>query len=134
VTIASTDPRNQGPEALEVLFHEASHGIAIPVEDAISRECKQREKPIPRNLWHALIIYTTGEVLSPVFKDPAVEKVAGDAPAQAPKPGAVPRALQDILTQRGWEQYHLLLVLYWQPYLDGKVSFEDAIAHLVSAA
>jgi hypothetical protein len=135
VTIASTDPRNQGSEALEVLFHEASHGIAIPVEDAISRECKQREKPIPRNLWHALIIYTTGEVLTPVFKEPVVEKAAGDAPPQtSSKPGAVPRALEDILSQRGWEQYHLLLVLYWQPYLDGRVTFEDAIAHLVSAA
>lgn len=134
VTIASTDPRNQGPESLEVLFHEASHGIAAPVEAAISRECKQRDKPIPRNLWHALIIYTTGEVLRPVFKDSYGDKGAGDAPPQPPKPNIVPYALTEILSQRGWEQYHLLLVLYWQPYLDGKVSFEDAIAHLVSAA
>jgi hypothetical protein len=134
VTIASMDARNQGPEALEVLFHEASHGIATPVEDAISRECKQREKPIPRNLWHALIIYTTGEVLSPIFKEVPAEKGGGDAPLQQSKPSTVPRALEDILSQRGWEQYHLLLSLYWQPYLDGKVSFEDAIAHLVSAA
>jgi hypothetical protein len=134
VTIASADPRNQGQAALEVLFHEASHGIATPVEDAISRECKQREKPIPRDLWHALIIYTTGEVLSPVFVDPAAEKTATDVPPAPKQPGAVPRDLQDILSQRGWEQYHLLLVLYWQPYLDGRVTFEDAIAHLVSAA
>jgi hypothetical protein len=134
VTISSTDPRNQGPEALEVLFHEASHGIALPVEAAISRECKQREKPIPRDLWHALIIYTTEEVLRPVFKEIAPEKRSGDAPPQQPKPNVVPYALRDILTQRGWEQYHLLLALYWQPYLDGKVSFEDAIAHLISAA
>jgi hypothetical protein len=132
VTIASADPRNQGPQALEVLFHEASHGIAAPVEDAISRECKQRDKPIPRDLWHALIIYTTSDVLSPVFKNTAVEKGAGDVPP--PKANSVPYALEDILSQRGWEQYHLLLDLYWQPYLDGKVSFEDAIAHLVSAA
>ncbi len=135
VTIASTDPRNQGPEALEVLFHEASHGIAAPVEAAISRECKQREKPIPRDLWHALIIYTTGEVLRPVFKDSATtEKGVGDVPPQPSKPNSVPSALEDILSQRGWEQYHLLLVLYWQPYLDGSVTFDDAIAHLVSAA
>src|SRR2546429_5270309 len=26
VTISSLDPRNQGPQALEVLFHEGSHG------------------------------------------------------------------------------------------------------------
>jgi hypothetical protein len=133
VTIASSDPRNQGPAALEVLFHEASHGIAEPVEVAISRECKQRDKPIPRDLWHALITYTTGEVLRPVFRDAAAEKGGGDGPQQT-KPNEVPNALRDILTQRGWEQYHLLLVLYWQPYLDGKVTFEDAVAHLVSAA
>ncbi|MGB7437000.1 MAG: hypothetical protein WBW49_16420 [Candidatus Acidiferrum sp.] len=134
VTIASADPRNQGPEALEVLFHEASHGIAAPVETAISRECKQRDKPIPRDLWHALIIYTTGEVLRPVFKDSFSETSTGDAAPQPTTPNIVPYALQDILSQRGWEQYHLLLVLYWQPYLDGQVTFEDAIAHLVSAA
>jgi hypothetical protein len=134
VTISSTDLRNQGSEALEVLFHESSHGIAVPVEAAISRECKQRDKPIPRDLWHALIIYTTGEVLRPVFKDADPDKGAGDGPLQAAKPNQVPNALQDILSQRGWEKYRLLLVLYWQPYLDGKVNFEDAIAHLISAA
>jgi len=133
VTISSTDPRNQGPEALEVLFHEASHGIALPVEAAISRECKQRDKPIPRDLWHALIIYTTGEVLRPVFKEGTPEGGGGDTQQQL-KSNVVPYALRDILSQRGWEQYHLLLVLYWQPYLDGKVNFEDAIAHLISAA
>src|SRR5690242_15345517 len=56
VTIASTDPRNQGDEALEILFHEASHGLAEPVQSAITRECRQRGKPIPRDLWHALLL------------------------------------------------------------------------------
>jgi hypothetical protein len=132
VTIASADPRNQGPEALEVLFHEASHGIAAPVEAAISRECKQRDKPIPRDLWHALIIYTTVQVLQPVFNDSAAGNT--DAPRQPSQSTAVPYALQDILSQRGWDQYHLLLDLYWQPYLNGRVTFDDAIAHLISAA
>ena len=148
VTIASTDPRNQGAEAFEVLFHEASHSIALPVQAAIPRECKQRDKPIPRNLWHALIFYTTGEVLRPIMKgqpEPAkgtAEKGGGETqkpasqppPATPPKPNIVPYELRDILTQRGWEEYHLLLMLYWQPYLDGRVGFEDAIAHLISAA
>jgi len=134
VTISSTDPRNQGPEALEVLFHEASHLIAQPVDAAIRRECKQRGKPIPRDLWHALIIYTTGEVLRPVMNEPNLDKGGGDTVPLKPKTPQVPYALRDILSQRGWEEYHLLLSLYWQPYLDGKVNFDDAIAHLISAA
>lgn len=134
VTIASTDPRNQGPQALEVLFHEASHGIAAPVETAISRECKQRNKPIPRDLWHALIIYTTMEVVQPVFTDSAQDRANANGSLPPPKSSAVPYALQDVLSQRGWDQYHLLLDLYWQPYLNGRVTFDDAIAHLISAA
>jgi hypothetical protein len=136
VTISSTDSRNQGAQALEVLFHEASHSIALPVQAAITRECKQRDKPIPRNLWHALIFYTTGEVLRPVIREEGSksDKSGGDTTAPKKNPAAVPDSLRDILTQRGWEEYHLLLVMYWQPYLDGKVNFGDAIAHLISAA
>ncbi len=133
VTIASMDLRNQGSAALEVLFHEASHGIAGPVEEAIQRECRQRDKPIPRNLWHALIYYTTGEVLRPVLHD-AEEKTPEDAGGTVKtKTYPVPFALRENLSQRGWEEYLKILTIYWQPYLDGKVTFEDAIAHLVSA-
>ena len=146
VTIASTDLRNQGSAALEVLFHEASHGIATPVELAIVRECRQRDKPIPRDLWHALIFYTTGEVIKPLM----------DAQSEAPGNGAVPSgsssksspnaispspqdseytpyAKREGLYQRGWESYLALLTRYWQPYLEGQTTFDDAIAHMVSA-
>jgi len=46
VTIASLDSRNQDAEALRGSLHEASHGIAEPVQDAIIRECRQRDKAI----------------------------------------------------------------------------------------
>jgi hypothetical protein len=45
VTISSLDPRNQGDAAFEVLFHEASHGIAEPVQSAIIRECRLFSTP-----------------------------------------------------------------------------------------
>jgi hypothetical protein len=133
VTIASTDSRNQGPEALEVVFLEASHDIARPVEDAISRECKQRDKPIPRDLWHALILYTTGEVISPVMEDPSPESSSTDGTLHKFKTNGITTELRAKFTQRGWNEYLLVITMYWQPYLDGHVSFEDAIAHLVSA-
>jgi hypothetical protein len=53
-------------------------------------------------------------------------------PRQA-KMSRMPPDLREKFTQRGWEEYIRLLNVYWQPYLDGKVNFEDAIAHLVSA-
>jgi hypothetical protein len=130
VTVSSSDPRNQGTEALEVLFHEASHGIADSVEDAILRECRQREKPIPRDLWHALLFYTTGELIRPLQlgpRDPA------SPPSSNATTGYVPYAVREGLYKRGWENYLRILTQYWQPYLDGTVSFDDAIAHMVSA-
>ena len=151
VTIASTDPRNQGAAALEVLFIEASHGIAVPVEQAIARECRQRDKPIPRDLWHALIFYTTGEIIKPVM-DAQSEGQEDGAAQNGTRPGGsrnndltdanrrnsqdaeyTPYAKREGLYQRGWEGYLTLLTRYWQPYLDGRSTFDDAIAHMVSA-
>src|SRR6267378_6959237 len=146
VTISSIDPRNQDAAALEILFHEASHGIAQPVEQAIIRECRQREKPIPRDLWHALIFYTTGEVIKPIM-DAQADLPKDDAPAGSsggsgmPDTGSrgsqggeyTPYAKRERLYDRGWESYLKLLTQYWQPYLEGRATFDDAIAHMVSA-
>jgi len=157
VRISSLDTRNQGAEALEVLFHEASHGIAQPVQDAIIRECRQRDKAIPRDLWHALIFYTTGEVIRPIMvsqhsqmiaphQQPSDANVDGHSPRSgAAAPGAhadslpnspnayTPYAIRERLYERGWDGYLQLLTRFWQPYLEGKSTFDDAIARMVSS-
>jgi hypothetical protein len=136
VTISSTDARNQGEEALEVVFHEASHGIADTVQQAILRECRQREKPIPRDLWHALIFYTTGEVIRPIVAaadSDGTAETSASAPGVRPIRGYTPYAVREGIYQRGWEDYLKLLTQFWQPYLDGKSTFDDAIARMVSA-
>ena len=136
VTIASLDTRNQGPQALEVLFHEGSHGIAEPVQRAIVRECRQRDKPIPRDLWHALVFYTTGEVIRTVLTSPSANSSAsrGDKGNGGPAAtGYDTYAFREGLYQRGWKNYLELLQRFWQPYLDGKATFDDAIARMVSS-
>jgi len=150
VTIASLDSRNQDAEALEVLFHEASHGIAEPVQDAIIRECRQRDKAIPRDLWHALIFYTTGEVLRPVlaYSDATPRELDLRSPTSTAGssangsrensrstslPGYTPYALREGLYERGWKNYLDVLQRFWQPYLDGRATFSDAIARMVSS-
>jgi hypothetical protein len=131
VTISSLDSRNQGAAALEVLFHEGSHGIAEPVQAAIIRECRQRDKAIPRDLWQALVFYTTGEVLRPALGSSGSN--SGNTEGEVPGGGYTPRAVREGLSQRGWNEYFKLLQQFWQPYLDGTASFDDAIARLVSA-
>lgn len=135
VTISSLDTRNQGPQALEVLFHEGSHGIAEAVQRAIIRECRQRDKPIPRDLWHALVFYTTGEVIRTVLTSPSASSAAsrGDKGNGDPATGYDTYAFREGLYQRGWKNYLELLQRFWQPYLDGKASFDDAIARMVSS-
>jgi hypothetical protein len=131
VTISSLDSRNQGPQALEVLFHEGSHGIAEPVQTAIIRECRQRDKPIPRDLWHALVFYTTGEVIRTVLTSASPNHA--DKNTGASGSGYNTYAFREGLYQRGWKNYLELLQRFWQPYLDGKASFDDAIARMVSS-
>jgi hypothetical protein len=131
VTISSLDTRNQGTQALEVLFHEGSHGIAEAVQKAIIRECRQRDKPIPRDLWHALVFYTTGEVIRTVLTSSSSNR--GDKGDGAPKNGYNAYAFREGLYQRGWKNYLDLLQRFWQPYLDGKATFDDAIARMVSS-
>jgi hypothetical protein len=138
VTISSTDPRNQDDAAFEVLFHEASHGIAETVESAIVRECRQRDKAIPRDLWHALIFYTTGEVIQPLLMTATKEPhdIVSPNPNDghpAPREIYTPYAIREGLYQRGWNNYFQLLTRFWQPYLDNKSTFDDAIARMVSA-
>lgn len=129
VTISSLDSRNQGPQALEVLFHEGSHGIAEAVQRAIIRECRQRDKPIPRDLWHALVFYTTGEVIRTVLTSPSRGEKGDDGPSS----GYNTYAFREGLYERGWKNYLELLQRFWQPYLDGKATFDDAIARMVSS-
>ena len=44
-----------------------------------------------------------------------------------------PYAIREGIYQRGWDGYLRLLTQFWQPYLDGKSTFDDAIARMVSA-
>jgi hypothetical protein len=124
VIISSLDARNQGRAALEVLFHEASQDIAEPVELAINRECRQRDKPTPRDLWHALVLYTISEVIIPAYNR------QGES---AQMETDIAAAARSRLSKRGWDAYGDLLATFWQPYMDGNSTFDDAIARMISS-
>jgi len=121
LTIASHDPRNQALYSLEVLFLEASHTLAGGVTFAIQQECKRRGMLIPRDLSDALIFYTTGEVIR--------RTLAQEGASVRYTPYGYRYGLYD----QGWSDFVHVLVIYWQPYLEGKVDFDHAIAHVINA-
>jgi hypothetical protein len=136
ITIASHDSRNQGLAAFEMLFHEASHSLAAGVNEAIARHCHDLDKPIPRDLWHALLFYTTGELVRrEVARSPqlADEASAGGSLSATSTAGYTPYAIRNGLYDHGWNDYDMALERFWQPYLDGAVDFDTAIAHIINA-
>lgn len=114
ITVSSVDPANQGDAALEILFHEASHALIGSVQEALSNQCKIQAVILkPPTLWHAILFYTTGALVR--------EQV----------PGYTPVADSIGLWARAWPLYIGPLKADWQPYLDGKTSFDSAVAALV---
>lgn len=114
ITISSIDERNQDHAALEILFHEASHGIVHKLRRALDAECRKQRVRLSRpDLWHALLFYTTGE---------AVRRVI---------PNYVPYAEANGLWKSSWSMYINSIKRDWQPYLDGRISFEAAISDIV---
>lgn len=129
VTVSSTDPRNQGMSAFEILFHEASHALSTSVQDAIVKVCHEEDIPIPRDLWHALLFYTTGEVVRRTL----ARTEPPSTPSSTRPSSYTPYAYRNGLYTRGWENYQRALIAYWQPYLEGRDSFSHAIAMVVGA-
>ena len=127
ITISSHDPRNRGVYGFEVLFHEASHEVAGAVTQAIAKDFRARDKPIPRDFWHALLFYTTGEI---VRRDVEYGSMTFTNEQRNGASEYLPYAARFGLYSGSWEHFRALLDLYWLPYLDGRVSFETAMTRM----
>jgi hypothetical protein len=120
-TISSTDPANQGEAALEVVFHEASHGMIDKVREAIAAaeaEVNAHDSNATLHsgtLWHAVLFYTTGQLVA--------ERVRG----------YLPYADKNGLWTRAWPTPNRLLIEQdWKPHMDGAVPLPAAVAKLVA--
>jgi hypothetical protein len=78
-----------------------------------------------------LVFYTTGEVIRTVLTSGSPNR--SDKRPSASGNGYNTYAFREGLYQRGWKNYLELLQRFWQPYLDGKATFDDAIARMVSS-
>lgn len=109
--------RNTGDAPLELLFHEATHTALVEghIQSMIQEECTRQKLKAPENLWHAVIMFTSGAV--------ARQELAKSGNGEY-----VPYAYR-------YNQYtpveRSALEKDWQPYLEGKASLEQALHDLV---
>ena len=110
----------QGPAALEVVFHEASHilmDVGDPVRKALDKAARAAEFPLPGDLWHVVLFYTTGE---------AVRRVLDDGGEKGYTP------MVYAMFDRGtWGSYRSALERSWRPYLDGQRTLHEASTGLI---
>lgn len=72
LTIASGDPDSDHmPQALELVFHEASHAdpLEAPLRAGLTSAFQAQGGVAPERLWHDMIFYTTGEVIRLVLEE-----------------------------------------------------------------
>ena len=118
VTISSTDSGYQGLAALEMLFHEASHGVDDLFQQ-VRRAAAEQTVPVPPQLWHGVLFYTAGELTTRELN------AHGIAYTQYAGP--------DLYTNLCGAGCREKIAEHWTPHLDGTRSSADALSALVAS-
>jgi hypothetical protein len=120
-TMSCRDEGYQGLRALEMLMHESSHAVVDvntgTVANAIAAAAKSHHIGVPRNLWHALLFETSGELTRRYLAERGVTTF-------------VPSSVD--LFNRAWPNYRDAVQKYWRPYLGGAGTLEDAVDKIVA--
>jgi hypothetical protein len=115
IVVSSTDDATGGRYGLETLLHESSHQWDEEIRGRLIAMAAKQGKTVPGLLSHALIFYTSGELVTEVFPD------------------HVPYAVEyGLWNQRGLGAFKPLLDQYWRPYIRGTGTFDEPIAAILS--
>lgn len=116
--VSSSDAADQGEAALEIVFHEATHGF-VPDDSgrlalAIAAAAKSTRVKVPKDLLHIFIFYTAGELTRRALAD-----------------NYIPYADKKHLYQDEWARWHSKVEIYWKQHLDGTLSLSEAVSKIV---
>lgn len=113
IAMSSLNEQHAGVDGLEQLFHECSHLMMGTVDAALASRARALGKELSRDVSHAILFYTVADTMRALIPD------------------HIPYPDHYGVWNRGLSHYRDLLKSYWQPYLDGKVTMEEAIDHLM---
>jgi len=115
ITISGWSRRNEAPAGLETIFHEAGHSLVQKIVDEIgAAESRSGRKLSRQDLWHAMIFYTTGELVRQQL------------------PAVVPYAVKYGMWENDWPNSLAVMEKDWKPFLERKGRFKDSIDRLVT--
>ena len=100
--------------SVEIVFHEFSHVLVLPLERRLADALGDRIRN-HRVLWHAIQFYLTGAAVQEVLKARGISYTP----------------FSEDLFNRAWPQYRKPVEANWGPYVQGKVSLDEAIAGTV---
>ncbi|MEP6619007.1 MAG: hypothetical protein ABJE47_06830 [bacterium] len=102
----------------EMLFHEVQHTMSDSLFIGLRDAFRAANKPLPRDPTHPFIFYTAGDITHRLF------------------PGYVPFAERVWLWTRNpdWAKLRPLLDASWQLYLDGSISWSEALQRIAARA
>jgi len=107
--------------ALEIMFHEASHtlfaaGRGDPWPLALEGAAKELSVDLPRDLWHVVLFYLTGESICDMLAD-----------------DCTPYMVSQGLWDGRWGQYRQAVEATLPAYLEGKADIDGAARALLRA-
>jgi hypothetical protein len=116
VTISSSDPDNTDWSAMEIVFHEVSHVLVLPLQKELASALGEglREHGV---LWHVVQFYVTGAAVQQALRARGVDYVL--------------YMYSTGLFDRAWSRYRKPVEANWGPYVEGKVVREAAVAGTV---
>jgi hypothetical protein len=122
IVASSMDRDLAGWKGLETIYHEASHSVVDPSIPGIAMDiaaaAASLNRPVPTDLWHALIMYTPAAVLRPLLAARGVTTFVSTF---------------DGLLTNVYPRYNDAFKEHWQPYIDGTTSRVNALRAVVSA-
>ena len=114
-TISTTARGSQDTHGLEVLLHEAGHGMLGTIDSTLTAQARRQRRALPPELSHLVLFYTAGAIMTELV------------PEYTPYAEAFGIWDQNATARR----YQAILQREWQPYIDGHRSLSEAIAGIV---
>lgn len=122
-TFISAPANSNSDVALDTILHEISHTMDDQIIAMIDAEAARQHVRIPSDMWHAMTLYSTGEL---------VRRELGRSRSD---PTYTPNtAFFRMFAEGTWHSVFADLQTYWLPYLNAKVSLNEALAAVIDNA